>query len=43
MRMDSPKRKLFYRLLQQAVETDPISFDKISQHTKPFERRKHKI
>lgn len=42
-RTSRSRGKLFYRLLQQAVETDPISFDKISQHTKPFERRKHKI
>lgn len=42
-RTSRDRGKLFYRLLQQAVTTAPASFDEISKHTKPFERRKHKI
>ncbi len=42
-RKSRSRGKLFYRLLQQAVVTDPISFDCISKHIKSSERKNHKI
>lgn len=41
-RMSRSRGKLFYRLLQQAVATEPTPFNALSKHTKPFDRKKHK-
>lgn len=42
-RTSGNRGKLFYRLLQQAVLTGPVPFAKITKHSRPYHRAKHKL
>ena len=41
-RTSGSRGKLFYRLMQQAVLTGPVPFARITQHSRPYQRPKHK-
>jgi transposase-like protein len=42
-RTSGSRGKLFYRLMQQAVLTGPVPFAKITKHSRPYRRPKHKL
>ena len=41
-RTSGNRGKLFHRLMQQAVLTGPVPFAKITKHSRPYQRQKHK-